>query len=61
MRIDILISVLSKGINDLEASLEEHNLKNDIGKLLWESGYDKFTVVGSDILNPDVKGKVTLD
>ena len=61
MRIDILVSVLSKGINDLERSIEEHNLKNAIGKVLSEYGYEKFTVAGSDIINESVKKKVVLD
>lgn len=61
MRIDILVSVLSKGINDLEAITEEHNLRNAIAKLLVEKGYEKFVVAGSDMIRDDVKGKVTLD
>jgi len=61
MRIDILVSVLSKGINDLERSIEEYNLKNAIGKVLLEYGYEKFTVAGSDIINESVKKKVVLD
>ena len=61
MRIDILVSVLPKGINDLEAGIEEYNLKNAIGKLLAEQGYEKFIVAGSDILNENVKNKVVLD
>lgn len=61
VRIDILVSVLLKGINDLEAGIEEHNLKNAIGKLLAEQGYEKFIVAGSDIINENVKNKVVLD
>ena len=61
MRIDILVSVLPKGVNDLEVSIEEHNLKNAIGKVLVELGYKKFTVAGSDMINEDVKKKVVLD
>jgi hypothetical protein len=61
MRIDVLVSVLSKGINDLECAIEEENLRQAIGKLLYEQGYTKFTVVGSDIINDNVKSKVVLD
>lgn len=61
MRIDILVSVLPKGINDLEISIEEHNLKNAIGKALAEAGYEKFIVAGSDMIKDDVKKKVVLD
>lgn len=55
MRIDILVSVIPKGINHLEVAIEENNLKNAIGKLLTEKGYDKFTVVSNDIINDNVK------
>ena len=60
MRIDILVSVLPKGINDLEVGVEEHNLKNAIGKLLADQGY-KFVVAGSEIVNEGTKKKVVLD
>ena len=59
MRIDILVSVISNGINDLESSVEEHNLKNDIKQLLEEKGYKKFSLSGSD--KTKTKGKVSLD
>lgn len=55
MRIDILVSVIPKGINRLEVTIEENNLKNAIGKLLTEKGYDKFTVASNDIINDNVK------
>lgn len=61
MRIDILISTLPKGINDLEMAIEEQNIKNAIGKMLSDMGYTKFIVAGSDMLQDDVKGKVVLD
>lgn len=61
MRIDIVVSVLSESKNHLEASIEEHNLKNSIGKLLHEMGYEKFTVAGSDMLSDETKNKVVLD
>ena len=41
MRIDILVSVLPKGVN----ALEVHNLKNAIAKTVREHGYKKFVVV----------------
>ena len=55
LRIDILVSVIPKGINRLEVTIEENNLKNAIGKLLTEKGYDKFTVASNDIINDNVK------
>lgn len=61
MRIDIALSVIPKGINDLEVYMEEQNIKNEIGRLLREKGYDRFIVVGSDILNEETKSKVVLD
>lgn len=61
IRIDILVSVLAKGINDLETSIEEHNLKNVIGRAVFDSGYEKFVIAGSDLLSDDTKGKVVLD
>lgn len=61
MRIDILVSVLSKEVDNLETIIEEHNLKNEIAKLLVEKGYEKFIVAGSDMISDDVKRKATLD
>lgn len=45
MRIDILVSVLPKGVNALEVGVEELNLKNAIAKTVREHGYEKFIVV----------------
>lgn len=61
MRIDILVSVLSKEVDNLETIIEEHNLKNEIAKLLVEKGYEKFIVACSDMISDDVKRKATLD
>lgn len=61
MRIDIIISVLSKETNQLKAALEEYELKNSIGKLLYEKGYKKFVVAGSDVLSDKIKDKIVLD
>jgi hypothetical protein len=61
IRIDILVSALPKGINELEQQMEEENLRQAIGKLLGECGYTKFVVVGGSYLNKDTKAKVALD
>lgn len=61
MRIDILVSVIPKGINELEKAMEEQNLKNVIGKAVFDSGYQKFVIAGSDLLSDNTKAKVVLD
>jgi len=61
MRIDILVSALPRGINDLEMSIEEQNIKNSIGKLLHDMGYKKFIIAGSDMISDKLKSKVVLD
>lgn len=60
MRIDILVSCLPKGMNELDIAIEEHNLINEIAKLLNDKGY-KFVIADSDIIRDDVKNKVVLD
>lgn len=47
--------------NHLEVEIEELNLKNSIGKLLYDMGYEKYTVAGSELLNDNIKNKVVLD
>ena len=61
IRIDILASVLSRGINALEQEIEEENLRQAIGKFLVEQGYTKFVVTGGSFLNKDIKEKAVLD
>jgi hypothetical protein len=61
VRIDILVSVIPKGINELEKAMEEQNLKNVIGKAVFDSGYQKFVIAGSDLLSDNTKAKVVLD
>jgi len=60
MRIDILVSAISKGINEIEVAIEEHNLINDIARLLSDKGY-KYAIADSDIIRDDVKARVVLD
>jgi hypothetical protein len=60
MRIDILVSAIPKGINELEMAIEERNLINDIARLLSDKGY-KYAIADSDVIRDDVKTRVVLD
>ena len=53
MRIDILISVILKGLT-VRKSMEEQNLKNFIGKAVL-SGYH--LLLGNDLLSDNTKAK----
>lgn len=58
MRLDFAFSVLSKGDNPLDIIREENRLKQEVGKLLFELGYEKFVVMDGDMIFGDVKEKI---
>lgn len=55
MRIDICISALPKGTNDLQTWAEEQNLKQDISNLLITKGYTKYIIAGSEMIRDEIK------
>lgn len=56
-RIDIVVSALAKGINDLEATVEEKKLEYEIAKLLREKGYKKYFVASGDMVSEKINSK----